>query len=25
MQADVMRSAGVSDMLLDGGRRILEM
>jgi hypothetical protein len=25
MQADVMKSAGVSDMLLEGGRRILEM
>jgi 4-hydroxy-2-oxoheptanedioate aldolase len=24
MQADVMKSTGVSDMLLDGGRRILE-
>jgi 2-keto-3-deoxy-L-rhamnonate aldolase RhmA len=24
MQADVMKSAGVSDMLLEGGRRILE-
>jgi 4-hydroxy-2-oxoheptanedioate aldolase len=24
MQADVMKSAGISDMLLEGGRRILE-